>query len=747
MQNKPRRLKIRPNISRKDGRRAEYEVPKPVFDLSKEEAAFSPESALPDASSHGRYPHRGSSWEIAAVVLPEKQRMKKEKKQRGKKSGYNRSFLFFHRKSVPKSQPEPESSTPLAYPEQDSSVPEKKRRFLFLGRKEKPPKVSPLESGMTTVPDLLAPASADFTSRDYVEVDRMYFAYLYITGYGYATIVGNGWLNPIIEAGEDINISFFIRRQAKDKILSSISKTTMINRSRMREVEDTRQDYEELDSAISSGLYLKEGINRGGEDFYYINTLIEVVAPDLDTLEQRVSHMETLCTSLDIVCRRCDYKQEQGFLSSLPLLSLDPDIERKSRRNALTTGVAAAFPFSSFEICDQNGIMLGINLHNRSVCMIDIFDATKYSNANMCVMGMSGAGKTFLLQLIAMRLRQQGVKVMIVAPVKGFEFRPACEAIGGKFIKLSPASEDCINWLEVRRRSLDIDARLGRDRGDSLIADKISKTHILFGLLKPDISIQEKNLLDDAVTECYARQGFTHDNQTLFEADGKSFRPMPTLMDLHDILGEKEETKGLALSMRRLVKWLGSRTNVDLSNDYIVFDISEVGKDLLPVVEMIVTDLCRDECMADRIRKKVVIIDELWSIIGAGSNSDAAEFILELFKTIRGLGGSCIGATQDLYDFFALENGKYGKGIINNSRIKVILPLEEEEAVRVKDVLGLSDEETMQVIRNKSGEGLLCAGHNRISVAFQSTRLEYDNITTRRADLEAQLKNRQSDVK
>jgi type IV secretory pathway VirB4 component len=199
--------------------------------------------------------------------------------------------------------------------------------------------------------------------------------------------------------------------------------------------------------------------------------------------------------------------------------------------------------------------------------------------------------------------------------------------------------------------------------------------------------------------------------------------------------------------MRRLVKWLGGRTNVDLSNDYIVFDISEVGKDLLPVVEMIVTDLCRDECMADRIRKKVVIIDELWSIIGAGSNSDAAEFILELFKTIRGLGGSCIGATQDLYDFFALENGKYGKGIINNSRIKVILPLEEEEAVRVKDVLGLSDEETMQVIRNKSGEGLLCAGHNRISVAFQSTRLEYDNITTRRADLEAQLKNRQSDVK
>ena len=149
-------------------------------------------------------------------------------------------------------------------------------------------------------------------------------------------------------------------------------------------------------------------MNRNGEEFYFMHTLIEVMADDAGTLEQRVSGIETLCTSLDMVAKRCDYRHEQGFLSSLPLLALDPDIERKSRRNALTTGVAAAFPFSSFEICDQSGIMLGINLHNRSVCMLDIFDSSKYSNAGMVLMGMSGVGKTFLLQLIASRLRQQG---------------------------------------------------------------------------------------------------------------------------------------------------------------------------------------------------------------------------------------------------------------------------------------------------------------------------------------------------
>ena len=136
------------------------------------------------------------------------------------------------------------------------------------------------------------------------------------------------------------------RRQSKDKILSKIAQTTMINRSRMRDVGDTRQDYEELDSAISSGLYLKDVMNRQGEDFYYMNTLIEVTADDPETLEQRVTAVEKLCVASDMIARRCDYKQEQAFLSTLPLLSLDPDVERKSRRNALTSAWPPPFLLS-----------------------------------------------------------------------------------------------------------------------------------------------------------------------------------------------------------------------------------------------------------------------------------------------------------------------------------------------------------------------------------------------------------------
>lgn len=623
-------------------------------------------------------------------------------------------------------------------------VKKKVAKKLFI-RKEKPPELNPIESGSISIPDILSPTSADFTNRDYVGIDGVYHSYLYLTGYGYPTTVGNGWLNPLVEAGEGINVSFTVHRQPKDKVLSKISKTTMLNRARMRDVGDTRQDYEELDSAINSGLFLKNEMNRNGEDFYYMHTVIEVSAEDYETLQRRVSAVETLCTSQGFLVKRCDFKQPEAFLSCLPLLSLDEDIERKSRRNILTRDVAAAFPFSSFEICDQNGIMLGINLHNRSVCMLDIFDSSKYANANMSILGMSGAGKTFLLQLIAMRLRQQDIQVFIIAPLKGYEFRPACEAMGGLYVKLSPSSNDCINIMEIRRATLDTDAALANhtDRGDSLLADKIAKLHIFFSLLRPSITEEERHYLDSALVECYKRFGINHTNSSLYDEDGY-FKEMPILKDLHDVLSEKVETRMLALALSRFVTGsasrLGQHTNIDLNNKYIVLDISEMGKDLLPLGMFLALDFCWDKCRESRVEKKALLLDELWCLIGASSNPLAADYVLEIFKVIRGYGGAAIGATQDLTDYFALENGKYGKAIINNSRTKIILPLEEDEAMYVKNIMGLSDEEALQVIRNRSGEGLLCAGHNRISVAFHATDKEYSKITTARSDLEKQMK-------
>ena len=548
------------------------------------------------------------------------------------------------------------------------------KRLLFGPER---PDLSELEAGSTTILDILSPTAIDTKSRDYIVVDGVFHAYLYITGYGYSTTVGSCWLAPLVEAGEGVNVSFSFTRQNREKILSKIAQTTMLNRSRMRDVGDTRQDYEELDSAITSGLYLKDVMNRQGEDFYYMHTLIEVVADDPDTLEQRVTAVEKLCVSVDMIARRCDYANEQGFLSALPLVALDADIERKSRRNALTTGVAAAFPFVSYEHSDRNGIFLGLNLYNKSPVFLDPYDDYKYTNGNWWIGGNSGAGKSVTLQCLAGRLREQGKRVVCVIPKKGHEFRPNCEQLGGLYLRLSPSSRDCPNIMAIRRRTLDAYAGIQElaARDDSVLADKISRLIIWYSLQKKDLTEEDKNYLDTSLVECYDRYGITFDNASVVDENG-AFKEMPIIPDWYNVLLEKAETKHLAVVLTRYVTGsaaaMGRRNHISIDNKYIVLDTSGMPDDLiLPGIYWAI-DVANDIIMNAGGELSALIADELWSLVGAGSNPLAAAYVQEMVKTIRGLGGIAITSTQGMQDLFSLEGGKYGKGILDSSRIKFV---------------------------------------------------------------------------
>lgn len=616
------------------------------------------------------------------------------------------------------------------------------KRLLFGPER---PDLSELEAGSTTILDILSPTAIDTESRDYIVVDGVFHAYLYITGYGYSTTVGSCWLAPLVEAGEGVNVSFSFTRQNREKILSKIAQTTMLNRSRMRDVGDTRQDYEELDSAITSGLYLKDVMNRQGEDFYYMHTLIEVVADDPDTLEQRVTAEEKLCVSVDMIARRCDYANEQGFLSTLPLVTLDADIERKSRRNALTTGVAAAFPFVSYEHSDRNGIFLGLNLYNKSPVFLDPYDDYKYTNGNWWIGGNSGAGKSVTLQCLAGRLREQGKRVVCVIPKKGHEFRPNCEQLGGLYLRLSPSSRDCPNIMAIRRKTLDAYAGIQElaARDDSVLADKISRLIIWYSLQKKDLTEEDKNYLDASLVECYDRYGITFDNTSVVDENG-AFKEMPIIPDWYNVLLEKPETKHLAVVLTRYVTGsaaaMGRRNHVSIDNKYIVLDTSGMPDDLiLPGIYWAI-DVANDIIMNAGGELSALIADELWSLVGAGSNPLAAAYVQEMVKTIRGLGGIAITSTQGMQDLFSLEGGKYGKGILDSSRIKFVMQMEEQEARLIQQILNLSEEEVRQITRFRRGEGLLCIGYNHVPVAFHVTKKEYDAITTSPTDRQARKK-------
>ena len=334
--------------------------------------------------------------------------------------------------------------------------------------------------------------------------------------------------------------------------------------------------------------------------------------------------------------------------------------------------------------------------------------------------------------------------MFIIAPVKGHEYIDACEAIGGKYIKIAPSSKDCINIMEIRKTSLSTDYEIKADtRNDSILAEKLQSLMIFFTLIKNDITQDELNLLDSAVIRTYETFGITFDNASLYNEDG-NFKRMPTLKDLYSELCSREETKKLSLMIEKFATGslasFGRETNVDLSNKYIVLDMTEMTDALKPIAMFMALEFVWDKAKESRIQKKVIFLDELWTLIGTGANKLAANYVQEIFRLIRGFGGAAIQATQDLSSSFSADTGRYGKDILNLSSFKILLHLEEDEAFTAQKYLSLSDEETMQIIRNGRGEALLCANKNKVCIEIKASPIIYDLITTKRSDLEKRRK-------
>ena len=601
--------------------------------------------------------------------------------------------------------------------------------------------------------EFAAPKSIDFTHGRYLCIDGLYYTYLLVPSDGYKTQVPAGWLSLIVNAGDGIDLDMFLSRQPKERIIQRVGQQLRINRSKIKDASDTNMDFDDIDGAIRSGYFLKEGL-ANNEDFYYLNLLITVTAPSVEDLEWKASEIKKLLLSQDMDVCNCHFREEQAFCSALPLVSMEKGLFERGKRNLLTGGAASCYPFTSFEMCDDNGILLGVNKYNSSLIIVDIFNSAIYKNANMAILGTSGAGKTFTMQLMALRMRRKNIPVFIIAPLKGHEFHRACANVGGEFIQISPASPHCINVMEIRKVDRSVSELLdGPGIQLSELAAKIQQLHIFFSLLIPDMSHEERQLLDEALIRTYNSKGITHDNASLEDpANPGCYREMPVLGDLYEILKAALETTRMAHILNRLVNGSAStfnkQTNVRLDNKYTVLDISSLTGDLLTVGMFVVLDFVWDRAKADRTEEKAIFIDECWQLLsgtGATGTRLAGDFVLEIFKTVRGFGGSAICASQDLNDFFNLDEGRFGKGIINNSKTKIILNLEDDEAERVQETLHLSDAETMEVTHFERGSGLISTNNNNIMVEFKASPLEKDLITTDRRELRELLERKRQE--
>ena len=602
----------------------------------------------------------------------------------------------------------------------------------------------------------IAPRGIDLTHRNYIIMDGLYYSFLYIKGNGYPNKVRAGWMSSLINAGEGIDVDVFLRRENRSKTIDKVAQRIRLNRTKLKSMQDTSTDYEELAGSIQAGYFIKQGIANYNEDLFYMSVFVTVSARTYEELMWRKQQMTDMLKSMDMYVSDCSFQQDDALRTVMPFLQISPKLEKKSKRNVLTSGAASTYMFTSFEMSDDTGVLLGINRHNNSLCIVDLFDTKKNKNANLNLLGTSGAGKTFTMQLLALRMRMRGIQCYIIAPIKGHEFRRACNRIGGQFIKIAPGSPHCINIMEIRHTispEMELIDELDYSEMDSLLAQKIQQLMIFFSLLIPDMTNEEEQMLDEALIRTYGKFGITHDNDSVY-ADRNAVPPkmktMPILGDLHEELQKNEMTKRIAVIVSRFVtgsaQSFNQQTNVDLSNKYIVLDLSELKGKLLPVGMMIALDYVWDKIKSDRTKKKAIMIDEIWQLIGAGSNRMAAEFCLEIFKVIRGFGGAAISATQDLSDFFGLEDGRYGRAIINNSKNKIILNLEPDEAEFVRDTLKLTKTEIRSITRFERGEALICSNNSKVPVIIKASKEEQEMITTDRAELEAILKERQQEA-
>lgn len=613
-----------------------------------------------------------------------------------------------------------------------------------------------VRKGSVDIIDVIAPSVIDTRDPRFLKIDDMYISSLLVVNYNRQQEAG--WLDPLLSLDINADVSMFYERLNSAKAIRDITYHIGNVGATLKTTGENQQDIDIIETTYGDAKYIRREMQINREDLYHLYLYITVYADDLKDLEYNLQRIEGLCAGMGLQTRRAGFRQEQAFICSLPLGINSKDLKGASRRNVLTSGLTSTYPFVSTELCDNDGVLIGYNEHNKSLVIIDRFNTGLYKNANMCILGTSGAGKSYLVKLLALRHRYLDITQMIIDPDR--EYGGVCNALEGTLLRVGPSSTTFINVMEIRESSFEEENDGGDSINKGLLASKINKLHTFFSLIFLDMTPTEKAYLDEKLVECYEGRGITFDDDTLYDDTPtdrisvkrrfKSAGQMPILEDLYKLLKKDTKTEKLASQLRPYIdgslKFFNNYTNINLDNKFIVADIHDLDDEQLPIGMFVIMDLFWDRIKEDRTEKKIIYMDELWRLIGSSGNARAANFVYKIFKTIRKYGGAGTAITQDVSDFFALEGGKYGKAIVNNSKLKFILQLEEEDVKILKNILNLSEEEEAKVQGFERGTGLFYAGKNHVAIKVEASPREHELITTDRRDLE-RLKKRRLDEK
>lgn len=570
--------------------------------------------------------------------------------------------------------------------------------------------------GVSTLRDLIAPSSIEIHS-SYFRLGTKYGRTLYV--YGYPRQIYTGWLSPLINIDEVLDVSMYIYPVESQVVLNNLrKKVTQLEASASINNERGKVRDPALEAAINDAEELRDQIQVGAERFFRFGLYVTLWADSLDELNFVQQKIETIFGQQMVFSKVAASQQEQGLNSSVPQMSDQLQI----RRNMNTGAISTSFPFTSADLTDNTGILYGINMHNNGLV---IFDRYKLENANMVVFAKSGAGKSFTVKLEALRTMMQGTEVIIIDPEN--EYQKLADAVGGAYIRLSLNSQTRINPFDLPRV-------IDSDEADDALRANLVTLHGLFrlmlggtqttaaGVAMSALSPVEEADLDQALIDTYARVGITSDPLT-------HNSPPPTISDLYDTLVHMGGSgPSLAQRLRKYTTGtfagiFSQQSNIDINNPMVVFNIRDLEDELRPVAMYIVLSHIWNITRTDQ-KKRMLIVDEAWQLM---KYEDSANFLFSLAKRARKYYLGLTTITQDVEDFMS---SKMGRAIVANSSMQLLLKQSSSAVDVLSDVFKLTEEEKKRLANFPIGQGLFFAGQSHVHIQIQASQTEQQLITT-----------------
>ena len=579
-----------------------------------------------------------------------------------------------------------------------------------------------------TYKDKLSPSYINLNNPKYLEIDGIFYSGLIIVDYyrEYTDLI----LKEIVNSNISLNISMFYEKQNTYKTIKDLTYFIGNVGVDIKDENENREDIEIASYTYNDAKYIRKELQINNQEMYYIYLYINIFSKTQKEIEFLIEKLQGILNSNGLVSKRAYFRQEQIFLACIPISENSIDIKNASRRNILTNGLVATYPFISNSIFDKEGIYIGNNMYDNSLIFINRFNEGLYKNANMCIFGTSGAGKSFFTKLIVLRSRIMGIEQYIIDPER--EYDKLVNQIGGCLIKIGSSSNTYINIFDIREDCLEDDEH-------GFLITKINKLKGFFKLII-DIDDESWSILESEIIKIYNNKGITFDDNSLYENNNKfsinklfkSSKDMPKLEDLYNNIKTNDSLKNITLKLYPFVygslSFFNEYTNIELKNKLIVIDIYELGEENLKYGMYICVDLLWDKIKKNRNIKKAIYLDEIWRLIGVSSNKEVASFIYKIFKTIRKYGGSAVAITQDISDLFSLDEGIYGKCILNNSSLKTFFNLEEENILILDKYAKLTEQEKVEIKNLKRGEALIWADDNHILTSIESSEYEKNII-------------------